>query len=119
MGPFYLLPTLGGSRSLRGYEDYRFRDRNLLLLNAEYRWRVFGALDGAIFYDGGKVEPRFRDLDITHLKSSYGLGFRFHSGDTTVFRLDIGRSREGTRVLVSLSDALRPGHGSMVIPYVP
>lgn len=117
--PFYLLPTLGGSRSLRGYEDYRFRDRNLLLLNAEYRWRVFGALDGAIFYDGGKVEPRFRDLDITHLKSSYGLGFRFHSGDTTVFRLDIGRSREGTRVLVSLSDALRPGHGSMVIPYVP
>jgi outer membrane protein assembly factor BamA len=117
--PFYVLPTLGGSRSLRGYDDYRFRDRNLLLLNAEYRWRVFGAIDGALFYDAGKVAPRFGDLDLTHLKSSYGIGFRAHSGDTTVFRVDIGRGSEGTRLLVSLTDALRPGHGSIFIPYVP
>jgi len=117
--PFYMLPTLGGSRSLRGYEDYRFRDRNLLLLNAEYRWRVFGAMDGAIFYDAGKVAPRFGDLDFTHLKSSYGLGFRFHSNETTFLRVDVGRSREGTRVLLSITDALRPGHGSIFIPYVP
>ena len=117
--PFYLLPTLGGSRTLRGYEDYRFRDRNLLLLNAEYRWRVFGALDGALFYDAGKVAPQFGDLDLAHLRSSYGLGFRFHSNDTTLFRVDVGRSREGTRVLLSITDALRPGHGSIFIPYVP
>lgn len=117
--PFYLLPTLGGSRSLRGYDDYRFRDRNLLLLNAEYRWRVFGALDGALFYDAGKVAPRFGDLNLSHLKSSYGLGFRFHSNNTTVFRVDVGRSTEGTRVLLSISDALKPGHGSIFIPYVP
>jgi hypothetical protein len=117
--PFYLLPTLGGSRSLRGYDDYRFRDRNLLLLNAEYRWRVFGALDGAVFYDAGKVAPRFGDLDLKHLKSSYGLGFRFHSNNTTVFRVDVGRSTEGTRVLLSITDALKPGRGSIFIPYVP
>jgi hypothetical protein len=117
--PFYLLPTLGGSRSLRGYDDYRFSDRNLLLLNAEYRWRVFGALDGALFYDAGKVAPRFGDLDLTHLKSSYGLGFRFHSNNATVFRVDVGRSTEGTRLLLSITDALKPGHGSIFIPYVP
>ena len=27
-------------------------------LNAEYRWTVFDGLDGALFYDAGKVEPR-------------------------------------------------------------
>jgi outer membrane protein assembly factor BamA len=117
--PFYLLPTLGGSRSLRGYADYRFRDRNLLLLNAEYRWRVFGALDGALFYDAGQVTARFGDLDLTRLKTSYGLGFRFHSNDTPILRVDIGRSTEGTRLLLSITDALRSGHGSIVIPYVP
>jgi hypothetical protein len=117
--PFYLLPTLGGSRSLRGYDDYRFRDRNLLLFNAEYRWRVFGALDGALFYDAGKVAPRFGDLDLKDLKSSYGLGFRFHSNNTTVFRVDVGRSAEGTRLLLSITDALKAGHGSIFIPYVP
>jgi outer membrane protein assembly factor BamA len=117
--PFYLLPTLGGGRSLRGYGDYRFRDYNLLLLNAEYRWRVFGALDGALFYDAGNVQPRFADLDLTHLKTSYGIGFRFHSNDTTFFRLDVGRSAEGTRLLVGFNEALRPGHGSIFVPYVP
>jgi Omp85 superfamily domain len=117
--PFYLLPTLGGSRSLRGYDDYRFRDRDLLLLNAEYRWNIFGALDGAVFYDAGTVAPRFGDLDLTNLKTSYGLGFRFHSDHSTVFRVDVGHSTEGTRLLLSISDALKPGHGSFTIPYVP
>ena len=117
--PFYLLPTLGGSRSLRGYDDYRFRDRNLLLLNAEYRWTVFGALDGALFYDAGKVEPRFGDLGLTNMKTSYGVGFRFHSDDTTFFRVDIGHSTEGTRLFLSLGEMLRPGHGSILIPFIP
>lgn len=119
VAPFYLLPSLGGSASLRGYEDTRFRDRNLLSLNAEYRWRVFGALDGALFYDTGKVARRFGDLDLTDLKNSYGIGFRFHSSDATLFRLDVGHGKEGTRVLVSLTEALRAGHGSVLIPYVP
>ena len=117
--PFYLLPTLGGGNSLRGYDDYRFRDRNLLLLNAEYRWRVFGALDNALFYDAGKVASRFGDLDLTHMRTLYGIGFRFHTNDTTFVRLDIGRSKEGTRVLLSIGDVLKSGHGSIFIPYVP
>ena len=35
--PFYLQPSLGGHNSLRGYDDYRFHDRNLMLVNAEAR----------------------------------------------------------------------------------
>jgi hypothetical protein len=117
--PFYLLPTLGSSRTLRGYDDYRFRDRNLLLLNAEYRWTVFGALDGALFYDAGKVTPRFGDLDLSHLKTSYGVGLRFHSDQTTFVRLDVGHSTEGTRLIFSFSESLTPGHRSILVPYVP
>ena len=37
--PFYLQRTLGGPDDLRGFKYLRFRDRNLLLLQAEYRWR--------------------------------------------------------------------------------
>jgi hypothetical protein len=117
--PFYLLPTLGGSHSLRGFQDYRFRDRNALLLNAECRWPIAKSLDGAIFYDAGTVAARFRDLDLKGMESSYGGGVRLHAGNTTFVRLDVARSREGTRLLVSISDALRPGHGSILIPYIP
>ena len=117
--PLYLLPSLGGSHSLRGYDDYRFRDRNELLLNAEYRFRLLSPLDAAVFYDAGRVAARFGDLDLTRLRTSYGVGLRVHAKDRNLFRIDVGRSNEGTRVLLSISDALRPGHGSIWIPYVP
>lgn len=37
--PFYMQPTLGGARSLRGYRTFRYRDRAAALLQAEYRAR--------------------------------------------------------------------------------
>jgi hypothetical protein len=75
--PFYLKPTLGGPDDLRGFRRFRFRDDNMLLLQAEYRWEIFSAMDGAIFYDAGKVASRSEDLDLNDLESDYGIGFRF------------------------------------------
>ena len=51
--PFYLQRTLGGPDDLRGFRQYRFRDTNVLLLQAEYRFEVFTAVDGAVFFDAG------------------------------------------------------------------
>src|SRR5207249_7758773 len=39
--PFYLQPVLGGSDDLRGFRQFRFADRNMLNLTAEYRWEAF------------------------------------------------------------------------------
>ena len=117
--PFYLLPALGGSRSLRGYDDYRFIDRHAVLVNAEYRWRLHRVVDAALFYDAGTVAPRFRDLAFSRLKTSYGLGVRIISNKDTFVRLDIGHSREGTRLFLSLGEVFRPGHRSILVPFVP
>jgi outer membrane protein assembly factor BamA len=117
--PFYLLPALGGSRSLRGYSDYRFIDRHALLFNAEYRWRVHRAVDAAFFYDAGTVASRVDDLAFSRLKTSYGVGVRIISRTDTFLRLDIGRSREGTRLFLSLGEVFRPGHRSILVPFVP
>jgi hypothetical protein len=54
--PFYLQRTLGGPDDLRGFRRFRFRDEHMLLLQAEYRWEIFTAVDGALFYDAGKVD---------------------------------------------------------------
>ncbi len=62
--PFYFQRTLGGPDDLRGFRQFRFRDRNMLLLQAEYRWEIFTAVDGAIFYDAGKVASRIEDLEL-------------------------------------------------------
>lgn len=86
--PFYFQRTLGGSDTLRGFRDYRFRDRNLLLFQAEYRWEVFPALDAALFYDTGTVAGRAADLDLRHLESDYGFGFRFGTNRGVFLRID-------------------------------
>jgi outer membrane protein assembly factor BamA len=121
--PFYLLPSLGGKNTLRGYLDYRFHDRDMQVFNAESRWGLFTHLDLAVFADAGKVAPVASDLDLTHLKTSYGVGFRLHNRTSTVARLDIGHSAEGWRFVFKVNDPFRrstlSGGRSEVIPFVP
>ena len=93
--PFYYQPTLGGSQALRGFREFRFRDQNSVLLTAEYRWEAAWLLDGALFVDAGTVAARRTDLSLRDLDVSYGVGFRVHSNDAFVARLDLAFSREG------------------------
>jgi outer membrane protein assembly factor BamA len=95
--PFYLLPTLGGSEDLRGYREFRFRDRNLTVYNLEYRWEVFSGLDMAVFGDAGKVFRNRSDFSLKDLEGAYGIGFRFNQAKSVFLRIDVGRSHEGTR----------------------
>jgi hypothetical protein len=101
--PFFLMPELGGSSNLRGFSNYRFRDRNAMVLTAQYRWYVQEYVDGVLFYEAGKVAPRLGDLDFDGLEKSYGIGLHFHSPKTTVLRLDLARSREGFRFIFGFS----------------
>jgi len=86
--PFYFQRTLGGPDDLRGFRRFRFRDNNMLLLQAEYRWEIFTAVDGAIFYDAGKVAPRREDLNLQDLESDYGIGFRFGTRNGVFLRVE-------------------------------
>jgi hypothetical protein len=100
--PFFLMPDLGGNE-LRGFVNYRFRDRHSLLATVEYRWYAQEYLDAAIFYDAGKTVPDRSALDFTGLKSSVGAGIRIHGPQTTVLRFDVAHSREGLRFILAFS----------------
>ena len=102
--PFFMLPSLGGGSTLRGFSSWRFRDRNSLLLQAEWRVMVNGFFDTAFFYDAGKVAARTSDLDFNNLQQDYGVGFRFHSPDAMVLRIDVARSHEGMRLVLAASN---------------
>jgi surface antigen Omp85-like protein len=94
--PFYYQRALGGPDDLRGFHRLRFRDRHALLLQAEYRWEIFTAVDGALFYDTGKVASRVEDLNLKDLESDYGIGFRFGTANGVFFRVEAAfGSRDG------------------------
>jgi hypothetical protein len=91
--PFFLLPALGGGRSLRGYSDWRFRDRHRLLMSAEYRWPAGRYVDMALFSDAGTVAARPAELE--RFATSFGAGVRFHAPAATVLRAEIARTGDG------------------------
>jgi hypothetical protein len=99
--PFFMLPALGGGSTLRGYSSWRFRDRNSLLLQAEWRIPVNRYLDLAFFYDTGKVAPRMADLDLDGLKDDFGVGMRFHGPFATPLRVELAKSHEGLSFVFS------------------
>lgn len=99
--PYFLMPSLGGHDALRGYSSWRFRDRNRLLMTAEYRWAVGPLVDMALFVDAGQVAPRIDDFAASDLRASYGVGFSVHTPNATVTRFELARSREGLGLLIS------------------
>jgi len=101
--PYFLMPDLGGSDTLRGYPSWRFRDRNRLLLSGEYRWTAGPFADMAIFLDAGQVAPRAGDFAISRFKKTYGVGLTLHTMTTSVTRIDLARTPEGNSVVFSFS----------------
>jgi hypothetical protein len=112
--PFYLQETLGGSNiraddTLRGFRDYRFRDRDLVLLQLEYLRQVYGPIDFITFYDTGKVAPSLSRLDEGRLRHTYGVGIVVvpRRGDNVLFRFYIALgSGEGSHTFFGVGDAL-------------
>ena len=103
--PFYLQSPLGGSRLLRGYPTFRFRDDALAAFSAEYRFEPMPKLELAVFYDAGEVAERLSALDLSDLKTAWGGGIRVKSKNRMLLRIDVARSRETTRYLVKSSAA--------------
>ena len=87
--PFYLQPTVGGSDissqlSLRGFPNYRFRDRNATFSQVEYAVPIRDPLGLLLFYDVGSVVPTFSDLSLAHLRQDGGLGATFRVSGVVV-----------------------------------
>jgi len=103
--PFYLMRSLGGHDSLRGFRDYRFRGAHALLAQVEYRYEIWSGFDAALLYDAGKVTDRRADLNFKDLEHDYGIGFRLNTDNGVIFRVDTGfGSRDGKRLFIVFGD---------------
>jgi hypothetical protein len=116
--PFYMLYTLGGSgglkafrpdllgtdgtrATLRGYRNYRFRDRDLVLMQAEYRIPLHRSVHATVFVDSGQVAAHRSDL-FNDLRTTPGFSLSYMRNARTVGRMDVGFSGgEGWQVFWS------------------
>lgn len=106
--PFQRLMTNDDPDLLRGYRDFRWRDRGLVTFSLEYRWPLWGMrsnqglnIDGYIFSDGGQVFTEFSEISGDRLVFCLGWGLRIVDRSGFRARFEMGRSKEETTFRLS------------------
>lgn len=94
--PFQLMPKLGGYSMMRGYYDGRFRDKNYLAFQCEYRFSIFWRLGGVVFGSCGEVAPDLGSFQLNRVETAFGSGLRFNlkKKQNINIRVDVGFDTE-------------------------
>ncbi len=116
--PFYEQSFLGGRNYVRGFQNYRFRGNNVLVLTVEPRQTVWKqsekkGVDVFVFGDGGQVWGDNRSqtnalilandkFSSQNWRFSMGGGVQYRLNKSTGFRLEIGHSNEGNQIFFSV-----------------
>jgi len=102
--PFQMLNKLGGSYWMRGYYEGRYRDKNMLTFQAEYRFPVVWRFGGAAFAGIGDVAEELDAFRFDEFKYSLGFGvrFMFDTQERINARLDIGFNTDGDMGIYAL-----------------
>lgn len=95
--PFLDLSFVGNDDLLRGYPKNRFKDKNFVGAQVEYRFPLIWRLGMVTFAGAGDVFNQSKELSMSALKYSIGAGLRFtvNRAERLNVRLDYGYGKEG------------------------
>ena len=90
--------AMGGSDTLRGYEDDQFRGNSMLRATMEYRIPIVKKVQGVLFVDSGYAWDKRdeKSFDMGLIKVGYGVGLRVNSPLGPI-RLDYGIGENDNR----------------------
>ncbi len=105
--PFRMLPAIGGARFLRGYYQGRFRDKNMLLLQQEFRLPIYKRIGIAAFGGIGSVSQNKNDFVKNEIHYNYGVGLRIqiNKNEKTNVRIDYGITKDSQGIYVVFAEA--------------
>ena len=92
---------------MRGYYQGRFRDRNYLTGQVEYRAYLWWRLGAVAFFGIGDVNDKTRNFSIGDFKRSFGFGLRvkFNQAEKVNLRVDYGRGKDTSGIYFGLEEA--------------
>ncbi len=105
--PFFSLGRLGGERLLRGHFNGRYRDKQLLAAQAEYRLPLVWRFGMVAFAGVGDVAERISELRARTIKYSVGSGLRLNVSkkERIHFRADFGWGGDEHDFYVNVGEA--------------
>ena len=86
---------VGGSDTLRGYEDDQFKGDKMLAASVEYRFPIAKKVQGVVFTDVGNAWAD-KSYKLSDLNASVGVGLRVQTPIGPI-RLDLAKGDEGAR----------------------
>ena len=103
--PFYKLSLFGGDL-LRGFYSGRYRDKNMIIFQAEYRRQLTRRFGFIIFAGSGDVAEKTGDFKPGKFKSAFGGGLRFAliPEEKINLRIDIGRAENSGSLYIALTE---------------
>lgn len=103
--PWSQLSTFGGSSTMRGYYEGRFRDKGEMDITFELRQHVYRRNGLAVWAGAGTVFPRFSAMRFRHILPNAGIGYRWEFKSRTNVRVDFGVGRGETAFIFSINEA--------------
>ncbi|KAA3644496.1 MAG: hypothetical protein DWP98_12020, partial [Bacteroidetes bacterium] len=95
--PFNELAFIGGRGKMRGYYEGQFRDRNLAMLQLEFRRHLFWKIGIVAFSGTGVIAREMNKLELNNLRITGGAGLRYQLDpkEKINIRLDYGIGERG------------------------
>jgi hypothetical protein len=105
--PFQSLAKFGGQNLLRGYLDGRYRDRNVVSLQTEYRLPVWWRFGLVGFVGAAQVADRIGGLALDRFWFSGGVGLRFawNPEEKINLRVDYGAGSNSSGLYITATEA--------------
>lgn len=105
--PFFSYFYFSSSKLARGHADRRFIDRNLAVIQSEYRFPIYKRLRGVAFAAFGNVGETYGAIFSKNMKLSGGAGLRFQMNKKIMnhLRLDVAGSKEGVQFYLTVGES--------------
>lgn len=93
--PWLMMATIGGSDSMRGYYEGRYRDRNKMDTQVELRQHVYRRSGIVVWAGAGMIFDRFSRIRAGNILPDCGIGYRWEFKKNVNVRLDLGLGKGG------------------------
>jgi outer membrane protein assembly factor BamA len=105
--PFDHMAMIGADTAMRGYARGRFRDRQAIATQAEFRSGYWHRIGVVTFAAVGAVAPRIEDFATTrwHPAAGLGLRYRFVPPERSTLRLDLAFGRRSIGLNMGINEA--------------
>lgn len=88
--PWGMLAKLGGSHTMRGYYEGRYRDKCAADIAIELRQHIWHRSSAVVWIGAGEIFPKFSEIRFNRVLPNFGIGYRWEFKKRVNVRLDLG-----------------------------